>query len=200
MTAARLSPTQSSIFSALRWPSQRRRCLSLSPRTTYDTTEVAAVAVYTAGFLAMFSFSAAYNLWPISPIKWWLRRCDHSAIYLLIAATYTAFMLPMRGVAPTALLTFIWIAALTGIAIKLLWPGRFDRTAVGVYLAMGWSCLSQCGRSLRRSRRSRSDFSLPVACFIRWASFFMRGPACAFRMRSGTVLSLPPLRVITRPC
>jgi hemolysin III len=50
-------------------------------------------------------------------------------------------MLPMRGVAPTALLTFIWIAALTGIAIKLLWPGRFDRTAVGVYLAMGWSCL-----------------------------------------------------------
>lgn len=106
-----------------------------------DTTEVAAVAVYTAGFLAMFSFSAAYNLWPISPIKWWLRRFDHSAIYLLIAATYTAFMLPMRGVAPTALLTFIWIAALTGIAIKLLWPGRFDRTAVGVYLAMGWSCL-----------------------------------------------------------
>ncbi|MGC2071726.1 MAG: hemolysin III family protein, partial [Pseudolabrys sp.] len=41
-----------------------------------DTTEVAAVAVYTAGFLAMFSFSAAYNLWPISPIKWWLRRFD----------------------------------------------------------------------------------------------------------------------------
>lgn len=106
-----------------------------------DMTEIAAVTVYVTGFLAMFSCSAAYNLWPISPIKWWLRRLDHSAIYLLIAATYTAFMLPMRAIAPTAVLTFVWVAALVGIAIKLLWPGRFDRTAVGVYLAMGWSCL-----------------------------------------------------------
>jgi Predicted membrane protein, hemolysin III homolog len=106
-----------------------------------DTTEVAAVAVYTAGFLAMFSFSAAYNLWPISPIKWWLRRFDHSAIYLLIAATYTAFMLPMRGVAPTALLTFIWIAALTWHRDQALMAGPF--------------------RSHRRRRLSRDGLELP---------------------------------------
>ena len=55
-----------------------------------------AVAIYLAGLLAMLGFSAAYNLWPVSPFKWWLRRLDHSAIYLLIAATYTAFMLPMH--------------------------------------------------------------------------------------------------------
>ena len=48
-----------------------------------DVTEVVVVIIYIAGFLAMFSFSAAYNLWPISPIKWWLRRLDHSSIYLL---------------------------------------------------------------------------------------------------------------------
>src|SRR5262249_48980894 len=58
-----------------------------------DITELTAVAIYLTGFLAMFGFSAAYNLWPVSPLKWWLRRLDHSAIYLLIAATYTAFML-----------------------------------------------------------------------------------------------------------
>jgi len=106
-----------------------------------DVTEVVAVIVYTAGFLAMFGFSAAYNLWPISPIKWWLRRLDHSAIYLLIAATYTAFVLPIHVTAPAVLLATIWLAALAGITIKIFWPGRFDRTSVGLYLAMGWSCL-----------------------------------------------------------
>jgi len=101
--------------------------------------QLAAVAVYLAGLLAMFGFSAAYNLWPVSPFKWWLRRLDHSAIYLLIAATYTAFMLPMHGTTPAVILAILWAAALAGMAIKLLWPGRFDRTSVGLYLSMGWS-------------------------------------------------------------
>ena len=102
-------------------------------------SQFAAVTIYLAGLLAMFGFSAAYNLWPVSPFKWWLRRLDHSAIYLLIAATYTAFMLPMRGATPAVVLAIIWAAALAGMTIKLLWPGRFDRTSIGLYLSMGWS-------------------------------------------------------------
>ena len=39
------------------------------------------------------------------------------------------------------LLATIWLAALAGITIKVFWPGRFDRTSIGLYLAMGWSCL-----------------------------------------------------------
>jgi hemolysin III len=104
-----------------------------------NTAQFAAIAIYLAGFLAMFGFSAAYNLWPVSPIKWWLRRFDHSAIYLLIAATYTAFMLPMHGATPAVVLAIIWATALAGMAIKFFWPGRFDRTSVGLYLSMGWS-------------------------------------------------------------
>jgi hemolysin III len=45
----------------------------------------------------MLAFSAAYNMWPVSPIKWVLRRFDHSAIYLLIAATYTPFLGQMKN-------------------------------------------------------------------------------------------------------
>ncbi len=101
---------------------------------------LAAVAIYLAGLLAMFCFSAVYNLWPVSPVKWWLRRLDHSAIYLLIAATYTAFMLPITGSAATAgVLAAVWCVALAGMTIKLLWPGRFDRTSIALYLTMGWS-------------------------------------------------------------
>jgi len=48
-------------------------------------------------------------------------------------------MLPMRGAAPDLVLAAIWATALAGMALKLLWPGRFDRTSVGLYLAMGWS-------------------------------------------------------------
>jgi len=110
-----------------------------------SAAQLAAVAIYLAGLLAMVGFSAAYNLWPVSPFKWRLRRLDHSAIYLLIAATYTAFMLPMGGAGPAALLAVIWFAALAGIAIKLLWPGRFDRTSVALYLVMGWSGLAAIG-------------------------------------------------------
>jgi hemolysin III len=102
--------------------------------------EIVSVSVYVAGLLAMLGFSATYNLWPVSPAKWFLRRFDHSAIYILIAATYTPFLVQMhdRFIA-NALLVGVWSVAVAGVAIKVFMPGRFDRLAVGLYLAMGWS-------------------------------------------------------------
>ena len=58
--------------------------------------DIAAVSVYVAGLLAMLVLSATYNLWPVSRAKWVLRRFDHSAIYLLIAATYTPFIMELK--------------------------------------------------------------------------------------------------------
>src|SRR3954452_6894839 len=102
--------------------------------------EVAAVSVYVAGLLAMLVLSATYNLWPVSPAKWVLRRFDHSAIYVLIAATYTPFIMQIRdSVFAVALLIGVWCVAIVGIVLKLALPGRFDRLSVGLYLAMGWS-------------------------------------------------------------
>src|ERR1051326_8432520 len=50
------------------------------------------VSVYCAGLLAMITMSATYNLWPThGPSKQWLRRLDHSTIFVMIAATYTPF-------------------------------------------------------------------------------------------------------------
>jgi hemolysin III len=102
--------------------------------------DVVAVSIYVGGLLSMLVLSASYNLWPVSRTKWVLRRFDHSAIYLLIAATYTPFIMEMKdSVFALALLIGVWCVAIFGIALKLACPGRFDRLAVGLYLALGWS-------------------------------------------------------------
>ena len=102
--------------------------------------DVAVVSVYVAGLLAMLVLSATYNLWPVSRAKWVLRRFDHSAIYILIAATYTPFIMELKdSYFAIALLIGVWCVAIVGIVLKLTLPGRFDRLSVGLYLAMGWS-------------------------------------------------------------
>ena len=104
--------------------------------------EVTPVAVYAAGLLAALGLSAVYNLWPVSPMKWLLRRFDHSAIYVLIAATYTPFLAQLKTeLAAMGLLIVVWLTAVIGSVIKLLLPGRFDRLAIALYLLVGWSGL-----------------------------------------------------------
>jgi hemolysin III len=102
--------------------------------------EVVAVSVYVAGLLAMLVLSATYNLWPVSRAKWVLRRFDHSAIYVLIAATYTPVIMQVKdSIFAIAMLIGVWCVAIVGVVLKLALPGRYDRVAVGLYLAMGWS-------------------------------------------------------------
>ncbi len=104
--------------------------------------EQAAVVVYALALVAMLGVSATYNLYPVSPRKWLLRRADHALIYLMIAGTYTP-LVALVGSGPMAygLLAVIWIVALVGIAVKLLLPGRFDRLSIALYLILGWSGL-----------------------------------------------------------
>lgn len=109
--------------------------------------EYVAAIFYVVSLLTVLSVSLAYNLWPLSsPAKWVLRRFDHSAIYLLIAATYTPFLAQLHQ-SPLAgwMIVLVWAAALLGIAIKVFLPGRLDRVAVVFYLAIGWSGLVLAG-------------------------------------------------------
>src|SRR5689334_7177771 len=95
--------------------------------------DIAAVSIYVAGLLAMLVLSATYNLWPVSRAKWVLRRFDHSAIY-------TPFIMQLKdSYFAVALLIGVWCLATVGIVLKIMLPGRFDRLATGLYLAMGWS-------------------------------------------------------------
>lgn len=103
--------------------------------------EYVAAAFYVVSLLTVLSVSLAYNQWPVSsPAKWILRRFDHAAIYLLIAATYTPFLAQLDTSPLTiSMVVLVWTAAVIGIAIKVLLPGRFDRLAIVFYLAIGWS-------------------------------------------------------------
>lgn len=101
--------------------------------------QLAAAWIYGAGLVGTLSVSFLYNLYPICRTKWFLRRLDHSAIFMLIAATYTPFL--QRGWDDPllfAMLIGIWAVAVAGVAIKCFLPGRFDRLAILLYLAMGW--------------------------------------------------------------
>jgi hemolysin III len=76
----------------------------------------------------------------VSRTKWVLRRFDHAAIFVLIAATYTPIIMELKdSVFAIVLLVGVWCVAIFGVVLKLGWPGRFDRVSVGLYLALGWS-------------------------------------------------------------
>lgn len=101
---------------------------------------VVGATLYAIGLLAMLGFSAAYNLWPPSPVKELLRRLDHAAIFVMIAGTFTPFLLVrVGGEWGLGLLTFAWTVAIAGVAMKLLYPRRWERVTVALYIGLGLS-------------------------------------------------------------
>jgi hemolysin III len=101
------------------------------------------VTVYCIGLLAMIFASAIYNLVPeTARPKQILRRIDHAAIFIMIAATYTPFAANRLSEPFSAIiLTAIWVCASIGIALKVLYPRRFETASIVLYLGMGWMVL-----------------------------------------------------------
>jgi len=95
--------------------------------------------VFGVGLFCSALCSLLYELSQTHPMRPVMRLLDHSAIFLLIAATYTPFLI--SGIAHShdiALLQWIWGLAMTGIGLKLLLRHRYDKIFVILYLAMGW--------------------------------------------------------------
>jgi hemolysin III len=114
--------------------------VALAAPAARGAAELASVVVYAAGLVAMLGISAAYNMAPVSRLKWRLRPFDHAAIFVMIAGTYTPFITQIQnGLVSVALLFWMWSVALAGVALKLLRPGRFDRASIALYLVLGWS-------------------------------------------------------------
>jgi hemolysin III len=98
----------------------------------------------------MFSASAIYHLINAGPrVTLFLRKLDHSAIYLLIAGTYTPLCLHyFTGFWRFGFLVVIWSLALLGIAVKLVVISAPRWLTAGLYLVMGWLSIAALGEIL----------------------------------------------------
>lgn len=106
--------------------------------------------VYSASLVVLYAASTLYHAIPHRSAKARLRVFDHCAIYLLIAGTYTPFMLgALRGAWGWTLLGFVWSLALGGIVYKLFLLGRYPRLSTAMYLAMGWLAIVALPAMLR---------------------------------------------------
>lgn len=105
-----------------------------------STRELIAVGVYALAITMLFGSSALYHVpnWSAS-VRRWLRRLDHSSIFVLIAGTYTPFaLLVLKGPLATAILVVVWAGALSGIVLKLAWIDSPRWLTALVFVALGW--------------------------------------------------------------
>lgn len=107
-----------------------------------DPWQVVGVAVFGATLVLLYSASTLYHAVRSQTAKARLQVADHCAIYLLIAGTYTPFLLnDLRGPWGWSLFGVVWGLALAGVVFKLFFTGRFNVLSTVVYLLMGWLML-----------------------------------------------------------
>jgi hemolysin III len=99
-----------------------------------------AAAIYAGSLATLFGVSALYHRVNWRPAaRRWMRRLDHSAIFVLIAGTVTPFaLLVMSGPFATALLIAVWAGAAAGIVVELFWVDAPKWATAIVYLSVGW--------------------------------------------------------------
>jgi hemolysin III len=107
----------------------------------------AAAAVYAVAVSALLGTSALYHRVTWRPgARRWMRRLDHSMIFLLIAGTYTPVaLLALSGSLARAILIAVWVGALAGIAFKLVWFDAPKWLFAAVYVALGWVSVAVFG-------------------------------------------------------
>ena len=113
--------------------------LIVSAAGTADRWRIVAASIYGATLVLMYLASTVYHAVRTGRAKAVLQRIDHAAIYLLIAGTYTPFLLiTMRGTWGWALFAVVWVLAITGVVLKSVFGARLPTLSTALYLAMGW--------------------------------------------------------------
>jgi hemolysin III len=109
--------------------------VTVSPRAAVGT------AVYSVTVSGLFGVSALYHrrTWHSRRVQMWMKRLDHSMIFVFIAGSYTPFaLLAMPERTGDVVLAVVWTGALLGVALKMAWPDSPRWLGVPLYLALGW--------------------------------------------------------------
>jgi hemolysin III len=100
---------------------------------------IVGASIFGATMILLYLASTLYHAFPHSKTKRVFNIFDHGAIFLLIAGTYTPFMLGvLRGVWGWSLLVIVWVLAILGVVLKSVAGARSGKLSTGLYLAMGW--------------------------------------------------------------
>lgn len=101
--------------------------------------EIVSCAVYGSALILVYTTSTLYHSAVRAEAKRFLQTLDHVAIFLLIAGTYTPFVLiALRGAWGWSLFAIVWTLAAVGVMFELTALRRFERVVLALYLAMGW--------------------------------------------------------------
>lgn len=100
----------------------------------------AAAAIYAASLAGLYGASALYHRMPWSPrARGWMKRLDHSMIFVLIAGTYTPFsLLVLTGGWRVVVLSVVWAGAALGIVLKMVRIDGFKALSATLYIGLGW--------------------------------------------------------------
>src|SRR2546430_6356547 len=108
-----------------------------------------ATAIYAATVAGLFGVSAVYHRvdWVSTTARRWMRRLDHSMIFLLIAGTYTPFaLLVLHGTLATAILVGVWAGAVAGTIVEMIWLEAPKWVTAIIYMSLGWFAI-EIGRA-----------------------------------------------------
>jgi hemolysin III len=104
-----------------------------------DAWRVVSTAIFGASLVFLYTSSTLYHCFRDEPLKVLWRKIDHAAIFVLIAGSYTPFLLVnLRGPWGWSLFGIVWGLAAVGLVLKFWFTGRFRFASTLIYLGMGW--------------------------------------------------------------
>jgi len=107
-----------------------------------NSFHVACFCIYGISLVLLYLSSTLYHSLTGKVAKQVFKKLDHSAIFLLIAGSYTPLMLiNINGVLGWSITLIVWALAITGIVIKCLFIDRYEKVSLFIYIFMGWLCL-----------------------------------------------------------